>query len=181
SFVAANAVGAERLTAFMAEYGIHDLAALAAVLQGRAETAMREAIRALPSGIYTNEVWNNPLGEPLRYPLKLTVAGDSIELDFAGAPPQLPQGGLNCTLNYTAAHATYPLKCLLTPAVRGNAGCYRPFTLKAPAGSALNCDKPMAVDLRTPTGWETRPHRFRPPPRPAPQRGAGRARVPPRG
>ncbi len=24
-------------------------------------------------------------------------------------------GGLNCTLNYTAAHTTYPLKCMLTP------------------------------------------------------------------
>jgi len=160
SFVAANAVGAERLTAFMTEYGIHDLEALAAVLQGRAETAMREAIRALPSGTYTNEVWNNPLGTPLRYPLKLTVAGDGIELDFAGAPPQLPQGGLNCTLNYTAAHATYPLKCLLTPSVRGNAGCYRPFTVKAPAGSALNCDKPMAVNLRTRTGWYIAPNVF---------------------
>jgi 5-oxoprolinase (ATP-hydrolysing)/N-methylhydantoinase A len=160
SFVAANAVGAERLTAFMHEYGIHDLEALAAVLQARAETAMREAIRELPSGTYANEVWNNPLGEPLRYPLKLTVAGDAIELDFAGAPPQLPQGGLNCTLNYTAAHATYPLKCLLTPSVRGNAGCYRPFVVKAPEGSALNCDKPMAVNLRTRTGWYIAPNVF---------------------
>jgi 5-oxoprolinase (ATP-hydrolysing) len=121
---------------------------------------MREAIRVLPSGTYSNEVWNNPLGTPLRYPLKLTVAGDAIELDFAGAPPQLPQGGLNCTLNYTAAHATYPLKCLLTPAVRGNAGCYRPFAVKAPAGSALNCDKPMAVNLRTRTGWYIAPNVF---------------------
>jgi 5-oxoprolinase (ATP-hydrolysing)/N-methylhydantoinase A len=160
SFVAANAVGAERLAAFMEEYGIHDLEALAAVLQDRAETAMREAIRALPSGIYSNEVWNNPLGTPLRYPLKLTVKGDAIELDFAGAPPQLPQGGLNCTLNYTAAHATYPLKCLLTPSVRGNAGCYRPFVVTAPEGSALNCDKPMAVNLRTRTGWYIAPNVF---------------------
>jgi N-methylhydantoinase A/oxoprolinase/acetone carboxylase beta subunit/N-methylhydantoinase B/oxoprolinase/acetone carboxylase alpha subunit len=160
SFVAANAVGAERLTAFIGEYGIHDLEALAAVLQGRAETAMREAIRALPNGTYTGEIWNNPLGVPLRYPLRLTVAGDAIELDFAGAPAQLPQGGLNCTLNYTAAHATYPLKCLLTPSVRGNAGCYRPFVVKAPAGSALNCDKPMAVNLRTRTGWYIAPNVF---------------------
>jgi 5-oxoprolinase (ATP-hydrolysing)/N-methylhydantoinase A len=105
-------------------------------------------------------VWNNPLGTPLRYPLKLTVKGDAIELDFAGAPPQLPQGGLNCTLNYTAAHATYPLKCLLTPSVRGNAGCYRPFIVTAPEGSALNCDKPMAVNLRTRTGWYIAPNVF---------------------
>jgi len=49
SFVAANAVGAERLMAFMSEYGIHDLEALAAVLQGRSEKAMREAIAAIPT------------------------------------------------------------------------------------------------------------------------------------
>ena len=48
SFVAANAVGAERLIAFMSEYGIHDLEALAAVLQGRSEKAMREAIARDP-------------------------------------------------------------------------------------------------------------------------------------
>jgi 5-oxoprolinase (ATP-hydrolysing)/N-methylhydantoinase A len=160
SFVAANAVGAERLTAFMIEYGIHDLEALAAVLQGRSEKAMREAIAAIPDGIYTSEVWNNPLGTPLRYPVKLTVKGDTIEVDFEGAPPQLPQGGLNCTLNYSASHATYPLKCMLTPNVRGNAGCYRAFTVKAPEGSALNCDKPMAVNLRTRTGWYIAPNIF---------------------
>jgi 5-oxoprolinase (ATP-hydrolysing) len=160
SFVAANAVGAERLMAFMSEYGIHDLEALAAVLQGRSEKAMREAITAIPDGIYTSEVWNNPLGTPLRYPVKLTVQGDTIEVDFEGAPPQLLQGGLNCTLNYSASHATYPLKCMLTPNVRGNAGCYRAFTVKAPAGSALNCDKPMAVNLRTRTGWYIAPNIF---------------------
>ena len=160
SFVPANAVGAERLTAFMSEYGIHDLEALAAVLQGRSEKAMREAIAAMPDGVYTSEVWNNPLGTPLRYPVKLTVEGDTIEVDFEGAPPQLPQGGLNCTLNYSASHATYPLKCMLTPNVRGNAGCYRAFTVKAPEGSALNCDKPMAVNLRTRTGWYIAPNIF---------------------
>jgi len=160
SFVAANAVGAERLSAFMDEYGIHNLEALAAVLQGRSEKAMREAIAAVPDGVYTSEVWNNPLGTPLRYPVKLTVTGDTIEVDFEGAPPQQPQGGFNCTLNYTASHATYPLKCMLTPNVRGNAGCYRAFTVKAPEGSVLNCDKPMAVNLRTRTGWYIAPNIF---------------------
>ena len=121
SFVAANAIGAERLTAFMADYGMEDLGALADVVQGLSEKAMREAIRALPDGVYTSTVSNNPLGTPMHYPVKVTIAGEAIEIDFDGAPPQVPQGGLNCTLNYTAAHATYPLKCMLTPAVRGNA------------------------------------------------------------
>jgi len=161
SFVAANALGAERLLAFMDEYGMHDLRALARVVQMRAETAMRDAIRALPDGVYTSEIWNNPLGEKLHYPLKLTVQGDAIELDLAGAPPQLPQGGLNCTYSYTAAHATYPMKCILSPQIRSNAGCYRPFTVKATQGSVLNCDKPASVNLRTRVGWYLAPNIFR--------------------
>ena len=55
SFVAANQLGADRLLAFMEEYGMHDLRALAAVVQNRAEAAMREAIRALPDGTYHAE------------------------------------------------------------------------------------------------------------------------------
>ena len=161
SMIAANALGAERLVAFMDEYGMHDLQALAAVVQNRAETAMRQAIRALPDGIYTSTIQNSPMGEVLTYPLKLTVAGDAIDLDFAGTPPQVPQGGLNCTLNYTEAHATYPLKCMLSPNVRGNAGCFRPFAVKAPEGSMLNCTRPAAVNLRTRTGWYIAPNVFR--------------------
>ncbi len=161
AFVAANALGAERLTAFMADYGMHDLRALALVVQARSEQAMRTAIRALPDGVYTSEIWNNPLGQKLRYPLRLTVRDDTIALDFTGAPAQLPQGGLNCTFSYTEAHATYPLKCLLSPEVRGNAGCYRPFTVHAPDGSILNCSKPASVTLRTRVGWYLAPNIFR--------------------
>ena len=42
---------------------MHDLRALAHVVQTRAENAMRDAIRALPDGVYQSEIWNNPLGE----------------------------------------------------------------------------------------------------------------------
>jgi 5-oxoprolinase (ATP-hydrolysing)/N-methylhydantoinase A len=161
SFVAANQLGADRLLAFMNDYGMHDLRALAATVQDRSEQAMREAIRVLPDGVYRSEVYNNPLGTKLRYPVKITVAGDTIEVDFAGAPPQQPQGGLNCTYTYTAAHATYPLKCLLSPQTRSNAGCYRPFVVKAPVGSILNCTKPASVNMRLRTGWYIAPNIFR--------------------
>jgi len=122
---------------------------------------MRDAIRAIPDGVYHSTISNNPLGKLLEYPVKLIVSGGDLTIDFEGAPPQLAQGGLNSTLNYTAAHATYPLKCMLTPSVRGNAGCYRPFTVKAPEGSILNCTKPVAVNLRTRTGWYIAPNIFK--------------------
>jgi 5-oxoprolinase (ATP-hydrolysing)/N-methylhydantoinase A len=161
SFIAANALGAERLAAFVREYGMHDLRALAEVVQGRAERAMRDAIRAIPDGTYHAITTNNPMGQKLSYPLALTVRGDEIALDFAGAPPQQPLGAINCTLNYTEAHATYPLKCMLTPNVRGNAGCYRPFKVSAPEGSILNARRPAAVNMRTRSGWYLSPSIFR--------------------
>jgi 5-oxoprolinase (ATP-hydrolysing)/N-methylhydantoinase A len=161
SLIAANETGGRRLTAFMEEYGLSDLTALAEVIQSRSERAMRDAIRALPDGVYTSTTTYNPLGTPMTVPVKVTIAGDEIELDFDGAPPEVPLGGINCTLSYTTAHSTYPLKCMLTPNVRGNAGCYRAFTVKAPKGSVLNCNKPAPVSLRTRTGWYTSPNIFR--------------------
>ena len=137
-----------------------DLEALAMVVQQRAERAMREAIRRIPDGVYKSEIWNDGLGTPERYPVRITVEGDELAVDFTGAPPQTGRGGSNCTLGYTQAHVTYPLKCMLSPEVPGNAGCYRPLTVTAPRGSILNCDKPMAVNTRVRTGWYLAPNVF---------------------
>ncbi|GHC78291.1 hydantoinase B/oxoprolinase family protein [Limoniibacter endophyticus] len=161
SFISANETGSIRMRTFMEEYGMHDLKAFSKVVQNLSEKAMREAVRGLKDGVYHSEISNNPMGERMTFPLQITVKDDEIELDFEGAPPQTVKGGINCTLSYTTAHATYPIKCMLTPGVRGNAGCYRPFTVKAPKGSILNCEKPAAVSLRTRTGWYLAPNVFR--------------------
>jgi 5-oxoprolinase (ATP-hydrolysing) len=161
SFVTANAIGADRVLSFMRDYGMEDLGALAQVVQSLSERAMRDAIRALPDGDYDSTVTSSPLGGAITHPVRLRIRGDEIEVDFAGAPPQLARGGINSTLNYTAAHATYPLKCMLTPTVRGNAGCYRPFSVKAPEGSIFNCTHPASVNARVRTGWYIAPNIFK--------------------
>jgi N-methylhydantoinase B/oxoprolinase/acetone carboxylase alpha subunit len=160
AMVSANASGARRLLEFMAEYGLEDLEALATVIQNRAESAMREAIRRVPDGVYTSEIWSDGMGTPERIPIEVVVKGDTIAVDFEGAPPQTARGGSNCTFGYAAAHTTYPLKCILSPAVPANAGSYRPFTVTAPESSILNCTKPMAVNTRTRTGWYIAPNLF---------------------
>jgi len=98
AFMSANRIGARRLLAFMDEYGLADLTALAGIVQDRAEQATRAAIRALPEGTYASSVSLSPVNEELTLPLRLTVAGDTIELDFTGAPAQLAQGGVNSTM-----------------------------------------------------------------------------------
>lgn len=161
SLVTSNALGAQRLVSFMQEYGLEDLAALAAVVQGRSEAATRAAIRAVPDGVYESEIENRPLGEVLRYRVRVHKQGDTIHVEHVEAPPTLPRGGLNCTMNVTAAHSSYPLKCMLTPAVRGNAGCYAPISVVAPEGSALNCKPPAAVAYRTRLSWFIGPNLYR--------------------
>ena len=160
ALVAAGLTGAQRIGEFMEEYGMHDLEALAQVVQKRAETAMRKAIAALPDGRYEHRVEADGLDTHLSFPIRIAIAGDEIEVGFEGSPPQMDQGGSNCTLTYTKAHATYPLKCILSPEVPGNAGCYRPMKVTAPEKSIMNCDRPLAVNMRTRTGWYIAPNVF---------------------
>jgi len=130
-------------------------------VQERAERAMREAIRALPEGTYRSEVTFDGLGEPLTLPCAVTVDGDEMTVDWAGAPPQLPRGGINCTYHYTAAHTTYVLKSILTPEIPSNAGCFRPLHVTVPEGTILNCRYPASVNQRTQTGWYCGPAVFK--------------------
>jgi len=160
ALVAAGMTGAERIGEFMEEYGMHDLKALAAVVQNRAESVMRDAIRALPDGIYEHQVEADGIDSSMLYPIQVSIQGDQVEVSFDGAPPQMDRGGSNCTLTYTKAHATYPLKCIFSPEVPGNAGCYRPMAVSAPEHSILNCDRPLSVNMRTRTGWYIAPNVF---------------------
>lgn len=151
--VSANRVGLNRLQRLMDEYGLEDLVELAAAVQSRAEVAMRNAIVPIPDGVYEHEVVANALGRRLTLPVQVTVDGDTISVDYEGAPPQIEPGGVNSTLSYTEAHTMYGLKCLLTPRILSNAGCYRPLRVNAPPGSVLNCLYPAPVSIRTYTGW----------------------------
>jgi len=151
--VTANALGVRRLRSFMREYGLTELDALAETVQARAEGAMRAAIRAVPNGVYENEMLTDGRGEPVRLRCRITVTDEEIAVDYAGSDPERIAGGINCCLIYTEAHTVYPLKCLLTPEVPANEGTYRPLKVTAPAGSILNCTMPASVNSRVNTGW----------------------------
>jgi 5-oxoprolinase (ATP-hydrolysing)/N-methylhydantoinase A len=162
SMITANALGGQRLLAFMAEYGLGDLAALAAVVRARSEAATRAAIRAVPDGVYESELEARPgQVELLRFKVRVHKKEDKIHIEHVDPPPEVPKGGVNCTMNVTAAHSSYPVKCMLTPNVRGNAGCYAPLTVTAAPHTSLNCDPPAAVAYRTRISWWIGPNLYR--------------------
>lgn len=151
--VTANEVGLRRTLAFLDEYQLDDLEALSAAIRGRSEVAMRNAIKTLPDGEYTNQVYTDGMGTPLTIAVKITVRGDAIDVDYAGSSPQVERGGINCTMIYSRGHTYYPLACLLTPDIPVNEGCFVPITVTAPQGSLLNCTFPASVGSRVNTGW----------------------------
>ena len=63
----------------------------------------------------------------------VTIAGDEIEIDFAGTSPQ-HDGNLNCPLAVTRSACFYVVRCLTAPDIPASGGAYVPVTVLAPAG-----------------------------------------------
>ena len=128
-----------------------DLEALGAEVRRRSEEAMREAILALPDGVYHSTVQHDGFEEPIVIRCQLTVAGDRIDIDYAGTSAQLPRA-LNVVPIYVFAYTVYGLKALLCADIPNNEGSFLPITTRAPIGSLLNPTYPAASGGRSAIG-----------------------------
>jgi N-methylhydantoinase B len=144
---ACNDVGARSLETLLEEFTLDSIDPLADEIIRRSEHAMRDAIAALPDGVYEQESWSDGFDEPIRLAVRVTVDGDGLEIDFAGSSPQ-SRYGINLVLNYTHAYASFAAKAALAPDVPHNEGSFRPVRVLAPPGSILNCLEPAPVGTR---------------------------------
>jgi N-methylhydantoinase B len=151
AMIASCSVAGKRVNAFLEETGLATLDELSEAIHSFSERAMREKIFAIRDGVYRYEYEIDGYDEPLKIVATLTVAGDTIEMDYAGSSMQVARA-INCPWVYTNAFTVYPLKCSINPDVPNNEGMMRPFTVKAPAGSLLNPNHPAAVGARHLTG-----------------------------
>ncbi len=142
-----NEVGGHRLLEMMDEYGLETLEPLADEILNRSERAMREAIGAVPAGVYEADGWSDGFDEPVYLRVRLEFREDSVFVDYTGSSPQSPYG-INVVMNYTHAYTTYALKCALCPEVPNNAGSFRPLEVYAPPGCILNAQPPAPVAAR---------------------------------
>ncbi len=150
--LAAHDVCRHRAAEFFDDTGTDSFGAVSEAVQAAADRAMRQAIAALPDGVYRSALDADGVeGQPTRIECAVTVSGERIGIDYAGSSPQVAFP-TNCTLNYTTAYSIYPLKILLDPTTRSNHGCYRPITVTAPEGSVLNPRFPAPVLARHLTG-----------------------------
>jgi len=146
--VTGNEVGAASLVALLEEFGLDTLDDVAAEIMNRSEKALRDALRQVPDGTYTNEIVTDGFDdEEVVLRVAATVDGDEIHLDFAGSSPQ-SRRGINVVLNYTRAYASFAVKAAISPEIPHNAGSFRPVHVTAPEGSVLNCLPPAPVASR---------------------------------
>ncbi len=145
---ACNDVGGRDLVRFLGQFGMDELDSLADAIIERSERAMRDAIRALPDGVYRAENWADGFDDqPVHIVVTVTIEGDEVTMDFAGSSEQM-QNGLNVVLNYTHAYASFAMKAAVNPEVPHNAGAFKPVHVTAPEGCIFNCREPAAVAAR---------------------------------
>src|SRR3712207_527485 len=142
-----NDVGGARLLEMIEEFDLGDIESLSDEICYRSEHAMREAIEALPDGLYENEELTDGFDEPIRLAVTVRVEGDEMRIDYDGSSPQ-SERGINVVLNYTAAYTTFGVKCAISPEVPNNDGSFRPISVTAPEGCILNARHPAPVGAR---------------------------------
>lgn len=138
--------------ALLRHYELPSLDGIADSVIGRTDRAMRKAIAALPRGVFRSETPVEQMDGSVRtIRCTLTIAEDSIDIDFAGSSPQA-SGSLNSPLLYTQAYALYAVKALLLPHVSNNDGTGASVKVHAPPGTMLSAQRPSAVEARAAVG-----------------------------
>ena len=142
--LAAHHLAARRIAELTARHGRERVAAAMDELHAYSERRVRAGIAALPDGRFeATDVLEAPEGE-LELRAAVTVAGEQVEIDFAGTAPQHP-GNLNCPLSVTRSACYFVVRCLVDPDVPASGGAFAPVHVRAPEGSLVNAGPPAAV------------------------------------
>jgi N-methylhydantoinase B len=154
--VASLRIGKDRLLEIIDRFGLATINTATEELLRRTSEGFRRAIQEIPDGVYTYEDFLDDdgvdIGVPIPIRVAITIAGDSIKVDFTGTAKQV-KGSLNCP-NANSVSAIYAtLKLVIDPhdLVHNNEGVYEVIEIVLPEGSLLNPLSPAAVSSRPET------------------------------
>ena len=147
SLMSCNEVGVRRLLDMMAEFSLDSIDALGAHVLQQSARAARAAIARLPSGTWQARMTLDGYECPVNLVATLTVAGDHLQVDYAGSSAA-SERGINSPKCYTDAYSVFGLKCLIAPDVPNNAGSLAPFEVLAQEGSIVHPQRPSPVTAR---------------------------------
>jgi N-methylhydantoinase B len=142
--LAAHRLAEQRVSELCARRGYETVVAAMNELFAYSERSMRAGIAALPDGRFTARDLLEAIDGDIEIQATVTVAGDSLEIDFAGTSPQ-HDGNLNCPLSVARSACFYVVRVLVDPDLPASGGAFVPVTVTAPEGCLVNARPPAAV------------------------------------
>ncbi|KRE14596.1 hypothetical protein ASE66_14660 [Bosea sp. Root483D1] len=153
--IAACNVAEEGLKTLIGRYGAEKLDVYIDALHDHAEAMMRDVIRALPNGVYRATDYIDGVGEnpqPLAIVATVTVADDTIDIDFTGTADQVA-ASINCPISLPESASFCAIRCLSQQDIPNCEGYLRPITVRAPEGCLVNPRYPAACGARGVVGY----------------------------
>jgi len=144
--IAACRVGERRYRAIIERFGLDVVRQSMAEVFDTTEALEREAIRAIPDGVYRAEGFQDndyQTDEPIPVRVKVTVEGDRLTVDTGGSSNQRP-GCTNCGRAQAIAAARLAFKFLIRPDMQVTGGSFRTFDVLVETGSIFAAEEPAA-------------------------------------
>jgi len=144
-------VAARRILDLVRAYGEERLLQTIGGLLDATERQVRQFIASWPDGVYHGESLVDDDGFdakliPIR--AKVTVAGETLEIDLSGSSPQVT-GFINSAYANTRSLAHAAVMYLAPADVPRNEGSMRPVSVIAPRGLIVNANPPAPVCMST--------------------------------
>lgn len=147
--IAACKIGLRRIGELLKKYSVNEIEQAVHETWDMCDRAARNAIRDIPTGEYTAESFLDDDGVergkvvPIR--VKVKVADEHMTIDFSDISDQV-KGSLNSGYFGGAMNvARIAFKCLTTPHLPSNEGCFRALEVICPPGKLLHALPPAAL------------------------------------
>jgi N-methylhydantoinase B len=139
-----NAVAVRRLAELVQREGLDRYRAVTEALLDYGQRRMEAALAALPDGEYRFEDVMELGSRDVAIRVSVRIDGGTLAADFGGTDPQV-EANFNAVEAVTRSCLYYAVRVATDPAIPANGGCYRPLSLRVPAGSIVHPRPPAAV------------------------------------
>lgn len=144
-------IGAGHVVELLSQLGADSSAEYFEGVLDHADKRLGAAVAALPDGRYHGEDWfDNDCFEEIDMVVQvsLTVAGESVTVDFTGTAPQM-RGFKNSSVANTYSSVFAGLVSFFGPSIPRNEGTFRRVTIVAPEGTLVNPTPPAPMTMNT--------------------------------
>jgi len=144
--IAACRMGERRFLEIIDKFGLDTVRQSMETVFATAEALEREAIAAIPDGVYEAQGYQDndfQTNEPILVKVKVTVQGEKMVVDTTGSSRQR-KGNTNCGRVQTLAAARLAYKFLICPEAGVTGGSFRTFEVIVEPGSIFAAEEPAA-------------------------------------